>query len=189
MKRQLRLPHWLTRWNLWIAIALLLANGLAWLGTTSLELPAEPEPRLDPQIAKIREDLWSGEHKGEPFSITITEQMAEEAIAWFLDRHPEVPFSHPQVEINAQGVTGSGLAHIFGLRTSVYGRAAITLRDGVPVVTIQEIGVAGATIPDAVLAAIQAELETQFSASQRLPVNITRLEMGEGVIIVEGTYK
>ncbi len=175
--------------HLWIALGLLLANGLAWLGATAAPLPPEVEPRLDPQIATIREKLWSGKASGEAFSIVITEQMAAEAVAWFLARHPEVPFSHPQVEIDSQGVTGRGLAHVFGLRTPVYGRASLTLRNGVPVVTIQAIGVAGATAPDFVMRAISAEVEAQFSQSQNLPVNLSRLELGQGTITVEGTFR
>jgi hypothetical protein len=178
-----------TRLNLWIALGLLLANGLAWLNSTPVVLPPEVEPRLDPQIAVIREKMWSGQASGESFSIVITEQMAAEGIAWFLMRHPEVPFSHPQVEIDAQGVTGRGLAHVFGLRTPVYGRATITLRQGVPVITIQQINIAGANVPDFVLSAIQAEVEAQLNASQRLPIILSRLELSDGMLSAEGIYR
>jgi hypothetical protein len=175
--------------NIWIALGLLLANGLAWWSAASkVDLP-EVQPRLDPQIAAIREKLWSGTAAGESFEIVITEQMAAEAIAWFLERHPEVPFGYPQVEIDPGGVTGSGLAEVFGLRTPVHGRASIRLRDGLPVVTIQELGVASATAPDFVLSAIQTELAGQLSIAQRWPAHITRLEMTDGAIIVEGVYK
>lgn len=175
--------------HLWIALGLLLANGLAWARATAAPLPPEVEPRLDPQIAEIREKLWSGKAGGQAFQIVITEQMAAEAIAWFLERHPQVPFSHPQVEIDAHGVTGRGLAHVFGLRTPVYGRATLTVRNGVPVVTIQEVGIAGASVPDFVMQAISAEIEAQFSQSQNLPVKLKRLELGKGTITVEGVYR
>jgi len=175
--------------NLWIALGLLLFNGLAWLGAASDADLVEVEPRLHPEIVAIREKLWSGEAAGEPFSIVLTEQMSAEGIAWFLARHPEVPFSHPQVEIDPQGVTGRGVAHVLGLRTPVHGRAGIALRDGTPVVTIQELGIAGATAPAFVLSAIQSEIEAQFDLSGRLPMYITRLELGEGTITVEGTFK
>lgn len=179
----------LERRDLWIALALLLANGMAWLQAVSAVALPQVEPRLDPQIAEIRQKLWSGEHKGEAFSIVITEQMAAEAVAWFLERHPEVPFSHPQVEIDEGGVTGRGLAHVFGLRTPVHGRVDILLRDGKPLVIVEEIGVAGATIPGFVMSAIQAEVEAQFDAAQGLPLEIYQLELGQGTITVEGVYR
>ncbi len=175
--------------NLWIALCLLAANGLAWWSAASAIDLLEVRPRLDPQIAAIREKLWSGTATGETFEIVITEQMAAEAIAWFLARHPEVPFKYPQVEIDPGGVTGRGLAEVFGLRTPVHGRASIHLREGLPVVTVQELGVASATAPSFVLSAIQSELASQLSIAQGWPVYINRLEMTDGAIIVEGVYK
>ena len=96
--------------HLWIALGLLLANGLAWVNSASAAMPPSARPRLDPQISAIREKLWSGKAKGETFQIVITEQMAAEAVAWFLARHPEVPFSHPEVErayMGREGTAGS----------------------------------------------------------------------------------
>jgi hypothetical protein len=188
MKRFVRTAKLRLGLNTWIAAGLLLANGLAWLSASPVALP-QVAARLDPQIAAIREKVWSGTASGEIFSIAISEQMAAEAIAWFLARHPEVPFSHPQVEIDPSGVTGRGLAHVFGLRTPVYGRATIALRNGLPVIEVQAIGVAGATAPDFVMAAIQSELEAQLNRSQSLPIILTRLEMREGEIFVEGRYR
>jgi len=175
--------------HLWIALGLLLANGLAWINTASAALPPSARPRLDPQISAIREKLWSGKAKGETFQIVITEQMAAEAVAWFLARHPEVPFSHPEVEIDPQGVTGRGLAHLFGLRTPVQGRTRITIRNGRPVVTIEQLGFAGANLPDFLVNAIQEQVEAQFLRAQNLPLLLTRLEFGEGTITVEGKYR
>ncbi len=175
--------------NLWIALLLLTANGLAWMNATSGEDLPQVEPRLHPEIAAIRENVWSGEASGEPFSIVITEQMAAEAVAWFLDRHSEVPFSHPQVHVDPDGVTGEGLAHVLGLRVRVHGRVSVELQDEVPVVTLQELGIAGATLPDFVIAVIQAELQAQFDLAGSLPIEVTRLELGEGTITVEGTYR
>jgi hypothetical protein len=187
--RKLHLPAWLKNLNLWIALGLLLANLLAWASAAPAAALPQVEPRLDPQIVKIREDLWSGTHRGEPFSIVITEQMAAEAIAWFLARHPEVPFSHPQVEIDPAGITGRGLVHLLGLRTPVYGRASLSLEDGKPVVRLIELGVAGAALPPAIFSSLQAQVSGILNQAQNLPVELSRLEMGEGTITVEGVYK
>ncbi len=187
--RKFRLPAWLKRLDLWIALGLLLANLLAWVTTAPAAGLPEVEPRLDPQIAKIREDLWSGTHKGESFSIVITGQMAAEAIAWFLERHPEVLFSHPQVEIDPAGITGRGLVHLLGLRTPVYGRASLRLENGKPVVRLLELGVAGAALPPAIVSSLQAQVSGILNQSQNLPVELSRLEMGQGTITVEGKYK
>jgi hypothetical protein len=177
------------RWNIVIALALLLSNGLAWVITAPTGFTADVQPRLDPQIASIRDKIFSGQASGEHFEIVVTDQMASEAVAWFLARHPEVPFSHPRVRINPQGVTGSGTAYLMGLRTPVSGRAFITARNGLPVVQIQEISVAGAAAPDFILQATQKEFEAQLAQVQGFPVEISRVELGDGQMLVEGVYR
>ncbi len=182
-------PRARRRLNAWILLVLLLANVLAWLGSAPVDLSPAVEPRLDPQIAAIREKLISGQAAGQHFEIVITDQMAAEAVAWFLQRHPNVPFSHPQVQIDARGIRGSGLAYVLGLRTQVSGQANVTVSNGVPQVRLQSVHVAGASAPDFLLSAIQQEVSAQLGAAQSLPVYITRLELGEGKLLVEGTYK
>jgi hypothetical protein len=176
--------------NLWIVLALLGANGLAWMSALSIEDLREVEPRLHPDVAAMRERLLSGEASGERFFLRIDDQMASEGVAWFLNRHPNIPFSHPQVEFDAEGITGRGLVHMVGLRTQLYGRAAITLQDGVPVVRILELGIAGAAVPGFIRDAVQGEVEAQFDfANNPLPFELTRLELVEGMMVVEGRYR
>jgi hypothetical protein len=184
--------RWLRRTkNWWIALVLLSAWGLSWLRAAGPQVDwPEVEPRLEPEIAAIREKVIAGESSGEAFSVVITQESASQAVAWFLRRHPRVPFSRPWVQVTAGGIHGQGLVHLFGLNAPVYGRANIVLRDGAPVVTLQELGVAGAAVPGFVRDAIQAEVEAQFAFWQDdPPVQITRLELGAGTITVEGVYR
>jgi hypothetical protein len=183
MKRLWRRKH------LWIVLILLAANGLAWLRAGETNLPAV-EPRLSPQIAAMRETVIAGQSAGEPFAITLTDQEAAEATAWYLSRYPQIPFSHPQVHFAPDSITGRGLVHMFGLRAPVYGRARVGLRDGTPVVTFLELGVAGVPLPGWMLRAIQSEAEAQFDFTKRnLPLIFTRLESGEGMLTGEGVYR
>lgn len=175
--------------NLWIALALLVANGLAWLSVRPAHSLPEVAPRLHPEIAAIREKVWSGEAGGETFRIVITDQMASEAVAWFLETHPSAPFSHPQVHFSPDGVTGEGLAHVLGMRIYASGRGTMVLEDGIPVVRIEEMGVAGARVPGALLDVVVAEAQAQFDLAANLPMRFTRLEMGEGTLLVEGVYR
>lgn len=177
------------RASLWIALALLLANGLAWLRLAPLDLQAAAEPRLDPQIAAIREKLFSGQASGQRFEIVVTDQMASEAVAWFLARHPNVPFSHPRIAIDSRGVTAGGVAYILGLRTPVSGRAWVGTRDGRPQVDLQSITLGRAAAPDFILQAVQQEFQSQLTQAQALPVFIERVELGQGHMLIEGTYR
>lgn len=184
-----RLWHFLVaRRHAWIVLLLLAANGVAWLNAAPMLNLPEARPYLDPQIAELRDTLWSRQHPGETFAITVTDQMASEAVAWFLDKHPEVPFSRPQVQFTPQGISGRGIAGLFGVRTLVYGRISVELRDGLPVIALQELGVAGASAPGFLVDAIQAELDRQSDVVQRMPMRLTRLELQDGRIILEGVY-
>ncbi|MCI0575101.1 MAG: hypothetical protein L0332_12300 [Chloroflexi bacterium] len=176
--------------NFWIVVALLLANGLAWNAAASLNLP-EARPFLHPEIAAIRDRWRSGQAAGESFSIVVTEQMAAETAAWFLSNHPEIPFSHPQAEIDPGGVTVRGLAHLLGLRTPVYGRVSVWLEEGVPKARLEELGVASAAAPGFLIEALRAEIDAQqrrFNPAG-IPVTLTRLEFREGEVLVEGLYR
>ncbi|MCL4265729.1 MAG: hypothetical protein KJ069_21125 [Anaerolineae bacterium] len=173
--------------NLWIMLVLLLANGFAWLLVAGRVDWAKAAPILHPEIAEVRAHWRARDAIGEPFQLVITDQIAAETIAWFIEPRPNLPFSHPQVEIHPDGVVGRGLLHVGGLRTPVYGRATVTLIDGKPVGQIQELGMGGATAPD-FLVEMVARAQSAYDSLQ-LPIELTRLELREGEVIVEGVYR
>jgi hypothetical protein len=176
--------------NVWIALVLLLANGLAWWNAVVSTQLVEVEPRLSPDMQVIWDRIRSGQAAGETFHITLTDQQAAEGVAWFLSRHPGVPFSHPQVQTDPEGISARGLVHMFGLRTPVYGRARVGVRDGLPQVTVVEVGVAGLILPQWMLDAILNELKGPLDFSRYdLPIYFTRIELGEGTITGEGIYR
>jgi hypothetical protein len=177
--------------NFWIALALLAANALAWLSAPPGWELIEVEPRMAPEIAAIRDKVQAGGASGESFRVVITDQQAAETIAWYLNKRPGVPFSHPWVEFEPGGVvTGRGLAHVLGLQTPVQGKAKIALRDGVPVFTIQDLGVAGVMAPGFVLDTVRREFESRVDFERYpLAVEITWLELGPGTATLEGVIK
>lgn len=177
--------------NLWILALLLMANGVAWASALA---PGEEvrvvEPRLESDLADLRERLIEGGHSGEPFTVVVTNQEAEEMIAWYLDRHPRIPFANPRVEIHTDVIEAWGEANVAGLRVGLHGRARIVLQDGVPVVTVEDLGMAGLSVPGFVRRRIQQEVDAQFDLGDReLPVIITRFELTEGQAVVEGAIR
>lgn len=172
--------------NLWIAVVLLVANGVAWVNAAGSSLP-EVEPILHPEIAEIRAHWQARDAVGETFRVVVTEQMAAETIAWFIEPRPQLPFSHPWFEISPDGVEGGGLIHVMGLRTPVRGRARIWLENGRPEGVVEKIDVAGASAPPFVLDAV-AEAQSVYDELS-LPIEITRLELREGEVLIEGVYR
>lgn len=185
-----RIKHTLLSWRHGLIVLLLIAlNGWAWRGAAPTSTLPEFEPRLAPEIAELREKLWSQKHSGETFSIIFTDRMTSEAVTWFLEKHSEIPFSHPQVNFTQNGISGRGLAHLLGLRTEVYGKVMISLSNGMPVIDIRELGVAGAKAPAFVVDTMSNELNKQADAVRRMPMTITRLELQEGQLVLEGIFK
>lgn len=56
--------------------------------------------RLSPQLQQLFERLRDRTHHGETFKLTLSNIKLPEAIAWQLQRHPELPFAHPQYPLS-----------------------------------------------------------------------------------------
>jgi hypothetical protein len=111
-----------------------------------------------------------------------------ETITWFIDPRPNLPFSHPQIEfLDNNEVVGGGLVHVMGLQMHVQGRATVSVVNGKPIATIEELRVGNAQAPAPVVALVaQAQgIYDQLS----LPIEITRLEIRDGEAIIEGVYR
>ena len=175
------------RKNLLIALALIVANAFAWFSVASRVELVEAAPILHPEIAEIREHWQARDAVGETFSVVVTDQMAMETVAWFIEPRPNLPFSHPQIEIHPDGVVGGGLVYFMGMRTPVYGRAPLYLEDGKLQGIIEEGGIAGTKAPAFVLAAIKQGQAVYDQMS--LPIEVTKLELHEGQVLVEGVYR
>jgi hypothetical protein len=173
--------------NVWIALLLLLMNGWAWLATAGRVTLVAAAPVLHPEIAAIRAHWQARDAVGESFSLLVTNQTAAETIAWFIEPRPNLPFSHPQVEIHPGYVVGGGLIYVMGLRLPIYGRATVRLVDGKPEGTLEELKVSGASTPQFVLDAI-ARAQAVYDALD-LPIEITRLELRQGEALIEGVYR
>jgi hypothetical protein len=177
--------------NLWIALALLTANGLAWAAALGPSVPAYvAEPVLEPDLADLRTRLWEGTHHGERFELDVTDQEAAESIAWFISIHPEIPFRNPRIAFHPGVIESWGDVEILGMRLSIHGHATMVLENGVPIVTLTDLDVAGAPVPGFVLEAIQDAVYEQVDLSNRqLPVIFETLEVQEGRAVASGTIR
>ncbi len=181
----------LKRTNLLVAVVLLTANGLAWVTAFSSGGPAYvAEPILAPSLDDLRTRLIEGGHSGERFEVHVTDREAAESIAWFLDKRPEVPFRRPRIAFHPDGLDAWGEVEILGLKLSIHGWATMVLENGIPIVTLTELEVAGAPVPGFVLEAIQDAVYEQVDLSNRqLPIIFETLELKEGEVVASGTIR
>ncbi|MGB0389497.1 MAG: hypothetical protein ACPGWR_32150, partial [Ardenticatenaceae bacterium] len=111
--------------------------------------------------------------------------------AWYIEGHPGIPFSHPQVKFTPEGVTAGGLAHLGGLRTYVYGGGNATLVNGRPFIEVQDLGFASASAPGFLMDILQDQVDQlqKKYGNLPIPIEITRLELREGEVLMEGIYR
>jgi len=175
------------RLNFWVGSAVLVMNLFAWAGL----LLAAPEPYVvdavrDPEVVELLEYIRSGEHSGEEWKVTLTTLEAEQTITWYLQRYPQIPFAHPNIEITPDYVSGEGDATIAGLRVHVGGKARVNLVDGLPKVEILELSL---PVPGPIKEAIENEIEVQLQRADQLPVRFTSAEWYEDEVVVKGTIR
>lgn len=176
-----------SRLNFWIAFGLIFTNLFAW-GSILLAAP-EPylvDPVRDPEVVALLEHIRSGSHSGEPWQVTLTELEAEQTITWYLQRYPQIPFAHPQVEITPDYIAGEGDATIAGLRVHVGGKARIQLVEGLPQVEILELSL---PLPGSIRQAIEDEIQVQLRRADLLPVRFSTAEWRQGEVVVQGVIK
>lgn len=174
--------------NVWMALFLLLGNGLATSWTVLTYNQEElrlASPVLHPEIAEIRQHWQAGDAVGQTFQVVVTDQMAEETIAWFLEGRG-LPFSHPQVAIRPDGVEGGGYVY-GGFRVVATGRLRVWLDNGRLQGEVLEVKVAGITAPSFVLDLVSSAQSAYDQINP--PIEITRLELREGEVLLEGFYK
>ena len=174
------------RLNTLVITLLIAANLFAWGRLLSAAADVyEVEPVRDPEVVALLEYIRSGEERsGEAWSVHLTEQEAEQTIAWYLQRYPQIPFAHPHVEITPDYIFGEGDATLAGLRVHVSGKARVTLSDdGLPEVQILALSL---PLPRPIRRALENEIQVQLRRADRLPVRFTSAEWKEGEVVVKG---
>jgi hypothetical protein len=176
-----------TRLNLWIAVALIVANLFTWarllLNVTN---PHIVQPIMDPEVKALLEYIRSGKHSGETWQVTLTELEAEQTITWYLNRYPQIPFAYPQVAMTPDSISGQGDIIITGLHFHVSGKARVTLMDGLPVVEILDMSL---PLPSSMKKTIETEIQKQLKRAELLPVRFTSAEWKDGEVIVKGVIR
>lgn len=173
--------------NLWLVLALVAANLFAWaMLLTNISEPYVVDPIRDPEVVELLDYIRSGDHSGESWKVTLTDLEAEQTLTWYLDRWPQIPFAHPQVEITPDYLVGEGDVTLAGLQVHVRGKGRITLKDGLPLVQILELSI---PLPGPLRRALENEIESQLRRADELPVRFTSADWSLGEVTVQGIIR
>jgi hypothetical protein len=148
------------------------------------------EPQLSEQLEQFMEKLKSGTHGGEPFELALTDEELEEALAWYSLEHSGFPLEDARVSIGPDGLEISGEARVGAARMPVIARADVSVNEGVPAITVDQIQVGEMGLPDFVRFELEDQLN-RFLAMRggELPVLIEELELSDGLLTVAGSIR
>jgi hypothetical protein len=148
------------------------------------------EPRLSTHLTELKELLDAGTHHGEPFEVTLTNRELGEAVAWYLQRLPDVPFDNPQLSIDPDAIEARVETRLGKMRLPATARGWPFVQDGRPLVTVETLKFGSAGLPDSILFLVEDQLNKNLTIrGGDLPVILDEVELGEGQLTVRGKIR
>jgi hypothetical protein len=148
------------------------------------------EPRLTRELAELREKVKAGTHHGESFELSVTDAEVVEALAWYAQRHSTGPFPEARVSITPDGIELSGEARLGGLRATIRGRADVYLQEGIPSISITELKMGKAELPDFLRFELEDQLYRQLALREDiLPLVFEEIDLQQGQLTVRGRIR
>jgi hypothetical protein len=186
----MRLRGWLSPGRLLASLAV--ANLLLGVGLFALRSPLRQDTNAPPaELPAQLQDLQArmdGRHRGEPFSLTLTNAELTAAVAVFLQESSGVPFSDVRVAVARDQVVVDGTARGAAFAVPVRATLTATVVEGHPVVRVVKVSLGRTTLPAFVRDQILAQANASLDLSQYdLGVTLDALTLGSGTLTVRGT--
>jgi hypothetical protein len=188
----MRLRGWFSGGRL---LALLsVANLLLGVGLFSVRSPERvdrnaPPPDLPAQI-KALEALMDGNHRGQTFTLALTDAELSDAVANYLASSPDISFSDVRVTVGNGEVVINGKARGAALAVPVRATLAVGVENGTPVIRITRVSLGRTGLPKFVSDQIIAQANASLDLSHYdLGVTLESITLGEHVVTVRGTIK
>ena len=148
------------------------------------------QPRLTRELAELREKVKAGTHHGESFELAVTDAEVEETLAWYAKRHSGTPLPEGKVSITPEGIELSGETRLGGLRATITGRADVYVQDGIPSISISELKMGKAELPDFLRFELEDQLYRQLAIREDvLPLVFDEIELQQGRLVVRGRIR
>lgn len=175
----------------WLALLALL-NTVLGVGLFALRSPVHrdthmPPPALPAQVVAL-EGRMDGQHRGEPYTLTLTDDELSTAVAVFLAGSPEVPFGDVHVAVTGGRIVVTGTARGTAVGVPVRANLLATAQGGQPIVQLDNVSLGSTPLPTFIRQQVIAQANASLDLSQyNLGVTVDSLTLGEGVLTVRGT--
>ena len=184
------------RWRGWLSggrllAVLAVANLVLGVGLFALRPPGRadttaPPPELPAQIQALAARM-DGQHRGEDYTLTLSDADLTAAVANFLATSPEVPFGDVRVAVTGGRVVVNGTARGAALRVPIRATLTVVARDGHPVIQVENVSLGATTLPKFARQQIIDQANASLDLSQYdLGVTVESLTLGEGTLTVRG---
>jgi hypothetical protein len=185
----MRLRGWLSASRLLALVAV--ANVLLGVGLFTLRSPLRQATNAPPTElpAPIRElvDRMDGSHRGESYTLTLSDADLTTAVAYFLATSPDVPFSKVRVTVAGGRVVINGTATGAAAGLPVRATLKVEARDGHPVVQVEKVSLGSTPLPGFIRQQVIDQANASLDLSQYdLGVTVEAITLGTGTITVRG---
>ena len=152
--------------------------GRAIVITTPVTLPAPVQTLVG---------RMDGRHRGEPYTLTLTDAELTEAIAYFLATSPEVPFTDVRVVSRDGRIIVNGTARGAAVGVPVQATMTVIARGGRPIVTVEDVRLGSTPLPTFVRQQIIAQANASVDLSQYdLGITVESITVDTGTLTVRG---
>jgi hypothetical protein len=184
------------RWRGWLSggrllVLLTVANLLLGVGLFALRPPGRldttaPPPELPASIQTLATRM-DGQHRGEEYTLTLSDAELTAAVAYFLHASPDVPFTNVRVAIVGGRVIVNGTARGAAVGVPVRATLTVEVHDGHPVVQVESVSLGATPLPAFVRQQVIAQANASLDLSQYdLGVTVESLTLGTGTLQVRG---
>ena len=179
-----------------VSIALLVVNLLLGVALLAMRSPARrpateaATPSLPPQVERLRGRIDAG-HRGEAYSLTLSDAELTQTAAYFLASAPDVPFDRVRVAAEADNrVRVEAVTRGLAVTVPVAATTAIGSRDGTPWVRVEAVSLAGVPVPTFVREQVLRDANRSLDlARYPLSVTVDVVESRPGALTLRGSIK
>jgi hypothetical protein len=144
---------------------------------------------LPTQVAEIQARVQRGEH-GTPYTLMLTDEELTATARYYLARGEDIPFSQVRVAVVGGHLEVTGVTTGLAVSVPVRVVANVEAGNGVPVVSVVDVGIGGLALPSFVREQVLTEANKAVDLSRYdLAVTVDTVALGTGTLLARGMVR